>query len=55
MKGKVKIFKEILTVSEIIGGRPAAMAPTPDTVMSGGFATGELALSTRVQVMFSIQ
>ena len=45
----------VQSVSEIIGGWPAAMAPMPETVMSGGFAPGELELSTRVQVTFTIQ
>ena len=45
----------VQSVSEVIGGWPAAMAPTPETIMSGGFAPGELELSTRVQVAFTIQ
>jgi uncharacterized protein YggE len=45
----------VQSVSEVIGGWPAAMAPMPETVMSGGFAPGELELSTRVQVAFAIQ
>lgn len=45
----------VQSVSEVIGAWPAAMAPMPETVMSGGFAPGELELSTRVQVTFAIQ
>jgi uncharacterized protein YggE len=45
----------VQSVSEVIGAWPAAMAPTPETIMSGGFAPGELELSTRVQVTFAIQ
>ncbi|NIV37110.1 MAG: DUF541 domain-containing protein [Anaerolineae bacterium] len=44
---------EVQSVSEVIGAWPAAM--TPETIMSGGFAPGELELSTRVQVTFAIQ
>ena len=46
---------EVQFVSEVIGAWPAAMAPTPETIMSGGFAPGEMELSTRVQVTFAIQ
>jgi uncharacterized protein YggE len=46
---------EVQFVSEVIGAWPAAMTPTPETIMSGGFAPGELELSTRVQVTFAIQ
>lgn len=45
----------VQSVSEVIGGWPAAMAPMPESVMSGGVAPGELELSTRVQVTFTIQ
>ena len=45
----------VQSVSEVIGGWPAAMAPMPEAVMSGGFAPGELELSTRVQATFTIQ
>ena len=45
----------VQSVSEVIGGWPAAMAPMPETVMSGGFAPGELELSSQVQVTFAIQ
>jgi hypothetical protein len=43
----------VQSVSEVIGAWPAAMAP--ETIMSGGFAPGELELNTRVQVTFTIQ
>ena len=43
----------VQSVSEVIGAWPAAM--TPEAIMSGGFAPGELELSTRVQVTFAIQ
>ena len=43
----------VWSVSEVIGAWPAAM--TPESIMGGGFAPGELELSTRVQVMFAIQ
>jgi hypothetical protein len=43
----------VQSVSEVIGAWPAAM--TPESIMSGGFAPGELELSTRVQVTFAIQ
>ena len=45
----------VQSVSEVIGTWPMAMAPTPETIMSGGFSPGELDLSTRVQVTFNIQ
>jgi uncharacterized protein YggE len=45
----------VQSVSEVIGAWPAAMAPAPERVMSGGFAPGELEVSTRVQVSFAIQ
>jgi uncharacterized protein YggE len=45
----------VQSVSEVIGAWPAAMAPAPERIMSGGFAPGELELSTRVQVTFAIQ
>ena len=43
----------VQSVSEVIGAWPAAM--TPESIMSGGLAPGELELSTRVQVTFGIQ
>ena len=45
----------VQSVSEVIGAWPVAMAPTPETIMSGGVVPGELELSTRVQVTFNIQ
>ena len=41
--------------SEVIGGWPAAMTPTPETIMSEGLAPDEPEWSTRVQVAFTIQ
>jgi uncharacterized protein YggE len=45
----------VQSVSEVIGGWPAAMAVAPESAMGGGFAPGELEMSTRVQVTFAIQ
>ena len=45
----------VQSVSEVIGAWPVTMAPTLETVMTGGYAPGELELSTRVQVTFAIQ
>ena len=45
----------VQSVSEVIGAWPAAMGMAPETIMSGGFAPGELELSTRVQVTYTIQ
>jgi uncharacterized protein YggE len=43
----------VQSVSEVIGAWPVAM--TPESIMTGGFAPGELELSTRVPVTFNIQ
>jgi uncharacterized protein YggE len=45
----------VQSVSEVIGGWPAGMSPAPERVMGGGFAPGEMEMSTRVQVTFAIQ
>jgi uncharacterized protein YggE len=45
----------IQSVSEVIGAWPAAMPVAPESIISGGFAAGELEMSTRVQVTFAIQ
>jgi uncharacterized protein YggE len=45
----------VQSVSEVIGAWPSAMAAAPESIITGGFAPGELEMSTRVQVTFAIQ
>ena len=43
----------VQSVSEVIGAWPASMMP--QSITGGGFAAGDIELSTRVQVTFAIQ
>jgi hypothetical protein len=47
---------QVLSVSEVIGGWPAAYSPVPERSMGGsGIAPGQLEMGTQVQVTFAIR